>query len=67
MTWPKELTLSDGATYVARFWSEDNGEQLVTVLMPNLGTDAHRAAWMAEHGCTRQALKVLDAIAKEQL
>ena len=62
MAWPKALTLSDGATYVARFWSEDNGEQLVTVLMPDLDSDAHRAAWMAEHGCTRQALKILDAM-----
>jgi len=67
LAWPKELTLSDGATYVARFWAEDSGEQLVTVLMPDLGTDAHRAVWMAEHGCTRQALRVLDTIAEEQL
>ncbi len=66
LVWPEELTLSDGATYVARFWSEDNGEQLVTLLMPDLGTDAHRAAWMAEHGCTRQALKILDAMGKEE-
>ncbi len=66
LAWPKELTLSDRATYVARFWSNDNGEQLVTVLMPDLGTNAHRAAWMAEHGCTRQALKVLDAMGKEE-
>jgi hypothetical protein len=64
--WPKELALTDGATYVARFWSEDSGEQLITVLMPDLGTDAHRAAWMAEHGCTRQALKVLDAMSKDE-
>ncbi|NCF26315.1 MAG: hypothetical protein GWP69_02970 [Gammaproteobacteria bacterium] len=67
VAWPKELTLSDGGTYVARFWSEDNGEQLHTVLMPNLATDAHRAAWMAEHECTRQALRVLAAIGKEEL
>ena len=66
LAWPKELTLSDRATYVARFWSNDNGEQLVTVLMPDLGTNAHRAAWMAEHGCTHQALKVLDAMGKEE-
>ncbi len=67
LAWPKELTLSDGATYVARFWSEDDGEQLVTILMPDLGTDAHRAAWMAEHDCTRQALRVLDAMGKEEI
>ena len=67
LVWPKELTLSDGATYVARFWSQDNGEQLLTLLMPKLDTDAHRAAWMAEHGCTRQALRVLAAMGKEEL
>lgn len=66
MAWPKALRLSDGATYVARFWPEDTGEQLVTVLMPDLNTDAHRAAWMAEHGCTRQALKILDAMGEKE-
>ena len=55
------------ATYVARFWSENSGEQLITVMVPDLDTDPHRAAWMGEHGCTRQALRVLDAIAEEQL
>lgn len=67
LAWPKELTLSDHATYVARFWLEDSGEQLITILMPDVDTDAHRAAWMAEHGCTRQALKVLKAMGREDL
>jgi hypothetical protein len=67
LAWPKDLTLSDGATYIARFGSEERGQQLVTILMPDVGTDAHRAAWMAENGCTRQALKVLAAMAKEEL
>lgn len=65
LTWPQELALFDGASYVARFSSQDNGAQLVTLLMPNLDTDAHRAAWMAEHGCGHQALKVLDSMAME--
>jgi hypothetical protein len=66
-SWPAELALSDHATYVARFRSNDSGEELVTIMMPNLDTDAHRAAWMSEHGCTLQALKVLDALAREAL
>jgi len=65
--WPKTLTPSDGATYVVRFRATDAGEALTMVLMPRLDTDAHRAAWMAEHACTHQALKVLDALATGEL
>lgn len=65
--WPDALALSDGATYVARFRSGDTGTPLTTVLMPALDTDAHRAAWMAEHGCARQALGVLDAVGEGEL
>ncbi|MDX1434866.1 MAG: hypothetical protein R3286_20665 [Gammaproteobacteria bacterium] len=65
--WPQELPIADGATYLARFRPGDPGERLVTVMMPALETDAHRAAWMAEQGCTRQALAVLDALGREEL
>jgi hypothetical protein len=64
LPWPKKLALSDGATFVVRFRATDAGEELTTLFMPSLETDAHRAAWMAEHECTHQALKVLDALAK---
>ena len=64
---PDALTLADRATYVSRFRSGDTGTQLTAVLMPALDTDAHRAAWMAKHGCARQALGVLDAIAEGEL
>lgn len=65
--WPEELTLSDGETYVARFRSGDSGTRLTTVLMPNLQSDAHRAAWMAEHGCAHQALAILSAMGEGEL
>lgn len=65
--WPNEITLADGASYVARFRSGDAGTRLTTLLMPELDTDAHHAAWMAEHGCTRQALGVLDAMGEGEL
>ena len=65
--WPEALTLSDGATYVARFRADDPGSELTTVLMPALDTDAHRAAWMAENGCAEQALAVLDAMGEGDL
>lgn len=67
MPWPRELTFADGASYVARFRATDAGVTLTTLQMPPLDTDAERAAWMAEHGCTRQALRVLDAIARNEL
>jgi len=67
LPWPEELALSDRATYVARFRSNDTGEELVTIMMPDLNTDAHRAAWMSEHGCNSQALGVLDAMATDAL
>jgi hypothetical protein len=62
--WPKELELSDRATYVVRFGSEEPGGKFSTILMPYVASDAHRAVWMAEHGCTRQALGVLAAMGK---
>lgn len=65
--WPRELALSDGADYVVRLWSGDEGQHVTTRLMPELETDAHRAAWMAEHDCTVQALMVLDALGGEAL
>ena len=40
---------------------------LTTVLMPELDTDAHRAAWMGEHGCAHQALQVLGAMGGDEL
>jgi len=67
MPWPKEIPLSDGGDYVVRFHARDPGVALSTLQMPPLDTNAARAAWMAEHGCTRQALKILDAIARDQL
>jgi hypothetical protein len=67
LAWPDALTLADGAVYVARFRSGDEGERLMVRFMPDLSSDAHRIAWMAEHGCTGQALKVLNALAGGEL
>jgi len=65
--WPAELTLTDGTDYLARFRAGDTGIRLTTLRMPELAGDAHRAAWMAEHGCARQALGALDAMAEGDL
>lgn len=67
MPWPRALALGDGDRYVVRFRATDPGVALTTLRMPALDTHVDRAAWMAEHGCTRQALKVLDAIARDEL
>ena len=65
--WPSELALTDGADYTVRLGSRDEGRRVLTRLMPELETDAHRAAWMAEHDCARQALMVLDALVGDAL
>lgn len=67
LAWPDALELTDGATYIARFRSGDEGERLLVLFMPDLATDAHRVAWMAGHDCTGQALKVLNALAEGEL
>ena len=67
LVWPDGLELIDGATYVARFRSGDEGERLAVRFMPKLPSDPHRVAWMAEHGCVTQASRVLDALAKGEL
>lgn len=67
LLWPGSLDLADGVTYVSRFRAGDVGEYLRVRFMPDLASDAHRVAWMAEHGCTDQALKVLGALAAGEL
>lgn len=67
LAWPQALVLADGAHYLVRFRAADAGLRLITLQMPPLATDVERAAWMAEHGCTRQALAVVDAIARKEL
>jgi hypothetical protein len=67
LAWPQALELADGAHYLVRFRASDAGLALITLQMPPLATDVERAAWMAEHGCTRQALAVVDAIARNEL
>lgn len=67
LAWPDALDLADGAGYVARFRAGDEGQRLVILFMPDLASHAHRVAWMAEHGCTAQAFKILDALAEGEI
>jgi hypothetical protein len=60
MGWPKALPLEDGAEYLIRLSSRISGAKLAVFLVPaNLPTDAHRAAWMGDHGCVAQALVLI--------
>ena len=55
--WPPGLELEDAA-----YWVQPLGEEVSLLLMPEMESDAHRAAWMADQGCVDQALRVLDAL-----
>lgn len=64
IAWPRTLALSDGATYEVRLSDAVGRTELTMRLIPGgLPTDAHRVAWMFQHGCRAQALLVLDALA----
>lgn len=63
MPWPEDLAPEEGATYLIRL---DNGVFLTKVVLhrvpAGLPSAAHRIAWMAGHGCTRQALRLLEKL-----
>lgn len=63
--WPAGLPLIDGGDYLAHLDVAIEPKKLRVALIPNgLATDAHRAAWMAENGCSRQARRVLTELAR---
>ena len=67
MIWPAELPLADGATYLARPQGGYRWANLTILLVPTeLPTQAHRAAWMSENGCVRQARILVGAIARSE-
>lgn len=58
--WPSGIALNDGAYYVARRKDVLTASRLEIHLVPaGLPSDAHKAAWMAEKGCVRQARLLL--------
>ncbi len=67
MIWPAELPLADGATYLARPQGGYRWANLTILLVPTeLPTQAHRAVWMSENGCARQARILVGAIARSE-
>ncbi len=67
--WPDGLAAMDGGRYLARIFHKRNiagmtgkvkETELTVHLVPaGLPTDAHRAVWMAGHGCAKQAKALL--------
>jgi len=58
--WPGGVDLIDDATYLVRHGSGITVTKVIVHLMPgDLPSDFHRAAWMAEHGCLRQARSLM--------
>lgn len=65
MLWPPQVPLSNGATYQARLKGQGKSVNFKLIFVPeNLPTHAHRAAWMADNDCFRQALRLIDALAQ---
>jgi hypothetical protein len=60
VNWPNALPFVDGGEYAVEFAT--HRVEVKIIRMPALATNAHRAAWMHDHGCTRQALAVLNAL-----
>jgi len=60
LAWPAQPAPIDGAVYLARLQGWSTAARLVLHVVPaELPTEAHRAAWMAEHGCAEQAKALL--------
>ncbi len=70
--WPAGLAATDGGRYQAKISDKRNftgmaggvkETELIVHLVPSgLPTDAHRAVWMADHGCIRQAKALLSSL-----
>ena len=63
LPWPEELTPEDGATYLIRLAGGGSSSEIVLHrIQATLPSEVHRIAWMAQQGCTRQALMLLEAL-----
>lgn len=60
LAWPAGVEMKDGASYLVRLKNRSSAAKLSLHLIPDdLPTDAHKAARMADLGCTKQAKKLL--------
>ena len=60
LAWPQSLILKDGARYSVKLDSALNTTEITLQLITaDLPTDVHRAAWMGENNCEKQAREIL--------
>ena len=60
LEWPAEATVADGNTYLVRVKDKKTATKIVLHLVPaELPSAPHKAVWMAEKGCIKQAKHVL--------
>ncbi|MEE8394171.1 MAG: hypothetical protein V3R66_07490 [Rhodospirillales bacterium] len=58
--WPEGIEVRDGGQYLARISGKASAAKLIVHVVPaGLPSDAHRAAWMADKGCSSQARALL--------
>jgi len=63
LTWPEGSSVSDGAQYIIRKKGDKTAKKITLFVVPSdLPSDAHKAIWMAENGCTMQAKLLLNTI-----
>ena len=60
--WPDSLSLKDGSSYGLQLAGVSR-EIKVRIIPASLTTDAHRAVWMWNNGCEKQARRVVRALA----
>lgn len=63
IAWPGDMDVVDDATYLVRLGAGIKLSEVVLHLVPNdLPSGFHRAGWMADHGCSRQARTLLSSL-----
>ncbi len=63
LAWPGGVEVIDGATYLVRLGAGIKLSEVVLHLVPNdLPSGFHRAGWMADYGCSRQARTLLSSL-----
>ncbi len=60
--WPRLLPLVDKATYRVDLSGENRPARLTIILVPDLPSIAHAAAWMSKQGCLQQAIRLLKTL-----
>jgi hypothetical protein len=60
LAWPAQATLADGNTYLLRLKGRKSATKITLHLVPaELPSAPHKAVWMADKGCVKQAKHLL--------